>query len=162
MNYAALKAEIALPAYAGKSDAEIVAILQAPLLQRVPIDRKQTWTLLMGRGAWPRLRLIAEGRVALTGAQPDEATLLEAVVGAVDQITREDTTAIDATSDADWGQLQQMLGLFVLNGALTKVDAAHMRDILALGVTQTTRAQQIGCAGVNDQELLAMRKLNLG
>lgn len=110
-------------------------------MKRIPIDRKGAWDTLMARGAWPRLRLIAQGRRSITDAVPDEETLLEAVVGAVDQISREDTSLIDATSDADWSQLQQVLGLFVLNTTITKVDATHMQDILALGMAPLSEAE---------------------
>lgn len=118
-------------------DWQVAEVLNTPDvangLKRVPIPRKEAQTLMFGRGAWARLRLIADGRYALTGALPDAQTLLEAVLGAVDQLRREDTEVIDATSDLDWAQLQQVLGLFVLNTALTKVDANHMAAILALG-----------------------------
>lgn len=157
-----LAQRLAEPDVAALSDAEAAAALNAPDvangLKRVPIPRKEAWTALLPRGAFPRLKRIAEDKFSVSTAVPDATTLIEAALGAIAQLERADTTVIDATSDLDWANLQQVLGLFVLNGALTLVDNDHVAAVLALGQAPRSWAEVNGFpSGVTADDVFVAR-----
>lgn len=127
MNYAALAAEIAKPAYEGLGDAEMLAALNAKTVAvAVPVLAGDVRRLLMVAGRWPRIAAIARGLIP--AADDNQALAAVALVEALAAIESFDlevpayAAAVDAQLDAA-----------VATGL---IEAGHKAAILALGQAQ--------------------------
>lgn len=134
MNYAALKAEIALPAYDGLTDAQIAAALNA---QAVAVHRDapaaEVERVLLRTTEWGRVVRVADGRLTKPEAVADICITLVRTV--------ERGGEIASASDVDFALLQNMVGLLVQ----AEVISTATRDaLLALRATTTSRAAQLG------------------
>lgn len=148
MDYAALKSELAKPAYAGLSDAEAASAVNAATVSVVkPVRSEDVRDYLMVIGKWPRIAAIARGLIAGSDAEKlASVALVEALAlkesfnlsvpayaAAVDAqldacasaglITGPDKAAIVGLKDNDV-PLPDLLGEIVLPEHVTKARAA--------------------------------------
>lgn len=150
MDYAALKAEIALPAYAGMSDAAIAAALNAAtvdIVRKVP-----TWearALLLATGEWGAIKLLS--RQSPTMGTP-EAQAVAVAITTIDSMT--ETTVLDADQADAFAAMQTMVGVLQAAGVLSAGTGAAM---LALRNTKTSRAAQLGLGPVRPGDVAAAR-----
>lgn len=149
MNYSALHAEIALPAYADMSDTEIAAALNAETVQEIrDVPTSEARGLLLATGEWGALVLLAR-------SQPSESVPAELIAAA---ITAEDTLrlteTIEVSDSVNWGAVQAMLGALTSAGVIS----VGTRDaLLALRDTTTSRAAQIGLGLVRPGDIATAR-----
>lgn len=138
MNYAALKAEIAGPAYAGLSDAQIAAALNAPTVDvHRDVPAREIETLLLRSTEWGKVVRTADGRRAAPEAIADICISLVTAA--------ERGRDLASASEEDFGRLQAM--------AEALVDAEVLSDtirdaLLALRTVQISRAAQLGLGAV--------------
>lgn len=135
MDYAALKAEIALPAYAGMTDAQIAAALVAPLaLTGQPFAWGAAKRVAQVSGAWGKI--IKRAQLVPSGAPGDEA-----IYAAANAVSMDDAQAMDPAETSGWAAFQSGIGALQTAGDLSAADVAALA---ALGNQATTRAAQIG------------------
>ena len=148
MDYAALKAEIELPAYAGMSDDDIAAALNAATVPvETSVSTKAIRRYMMLTGAWAKIALVSEG-VNLGAGTPTiphrvaAITALAAVgPGAFDDFDLQDSNVR--------APMAAMLHALVEIGAISQSDK---NAVLDLRKTTVSRASQIGwpSVGAND------------
>ncbi len=144
MNYSTLAAEISLPQYAGMTDTEIAAALNAPGVstrQRVPIAELQARA--MESGVYTALRVVVGNAQA------------PAELRAVAQTVLDLANARFADVDMDNASAVQMFGALVQAGVLTQQQAAQI-DGLAT-VPGRSRAQELGLPAVTVEDVEAAR-----
>ena len=144
MNYTILSNEIAQPAYAGMTDAEIVAALNAPgaaTRRRVPIAELQAQA--MESGVYTALR------IAVGNAQAP------AELRAVAQTVLDLANARFADVDMDNASAVQMFGVLQQAGVIT-VQQARAIDALAT-VPGVSRAAALGLGVVAEADIGAAR-----
>jgi hypothetical protein len=151
MNYAALKSEVAKPEYAGMSDAQIAAALNATTVETIrDVPTSEARALLLSTGEWG-------GIVMLARATPSETIPAEAVAAA---ITAEDTlrltVTLELTRDAYWQAVQTLLGGLVAAGVLS---AGTRAALLALRETTTSRAAQLGWSEIRTTDIETARQV---
>lgn len=139
MNYPALRAELAKPAYAGMTDAEIVAALNAPTAgPSAPASLAAILGYLRSNGLW--LPIKAAGT---SGSNPG-------AVAALDIFQDGHTDSIDLTLPA----ATALLDALVSGSLLTSAQSAAL---MALCATTTSIAAGLGGV-VTEAELAAARK----
>ena len=146
MDYAALKAEIALPAYKGMSDAEIADALNAETIDAV--RKVPTWearSLLLGTGEWGAIKLLSRQAPAM-GAP--EAQAVAVAITTIDTMT--DASVLDADDPEAFAAMQAMVGVLQAAQVLTPPTAAKL---LALRDVKVSRAQQLGLGHVSPGHL---------
>ena len=144
MDYQTLANEIALPTYAGMSDDEIVAALNAltaPTRRRVPIADLQARA--METGVYTALRVVVGNAQA------------PAELRAIAQTVLDLANARFADIDLDNSASRQMFGALQAAGVLTQVQATEI-DALA-DVPGRSRAQEIGLGVVSEADVAAAR-----
>jgi len=144
MNYTILSFEIAQPAYAGMTDAEIVAALNAPgaaRRRRVPIAELQA--LAMESGVYTALRVVVGNAQA------------PAELRAVAQTVLDLANARFADVDMDNASAVQMFGALQQAGVMTPQQAAAI-DALAT-VPGVSRAQVLGLESVTGADVAVAR-----
>lgn len=136
MDYAALKAEIALSKYGGMTDAQIAVALAADtitIMQDVPISAVGGYMLARG---------ITAAADAWATAHPDDTTgVLSAVRSLLGLLASPHLTTVEMSNPTIAAAVEQMLGGMVAAGIMTSTQQA---EILALASTSTTRAAQLG------------------
>lgn len=124
MDYAALKTEIALPAYDGLSDADIAAALNEQTVAGVrDVPTADARGLLLGTGEWGALVLLARSTTA-----PQEA--VAAAITAEDTLRLTET--LEVTKPAYWQAVQVLTSALVTAGVLssgTRDALLAMRDV---------------------------------
>ena len=152
MDYAALKAELALPKYGGMTDAQIAAALVAETVttaQDAPISAVEGYMLTRG---------IIAAADAWAAANPSDKTgVLGAIRSLEGLMASPRLQAVTMTDPATAGAVQQMLGSMTQAGIMTET---QMSEILALGSSTTTRAVQLGLYADTldiEQEIAAAR-----
>jgi hypothetical protein len=152
MNYAALQAEIVLPAYAGMDDDAIAAALNAETVETVrdvpTVDARE---LLLATGEWGALVLLARS----TPASVAQAPVIAAAITAVE--TLRETTTLEVTKPANWTAMQTLVGTMQQAGVMSEGTGAAL---LALRDIHISRAAEIGwTAGVSAADVAAARSL---
>ena len=123
MDYTALAAEIAAPAYTGMNDATLLAALNAKTVPvAVPVQSGEVRRLLMVAGKWPKIAALARGLISGTDGEKLAAV---ALVEALAEIESFDLT-VDAYASAVNAQLDAAI-------AVGLIETAHRAAILALG-----------------------------
>lgn len=143
MDYAALRDEIALPAYKGMSDAAIADALNA---ETIPVVRKvQTWearALLLGTGEWGAIKQLSRQTPDMQSTDPAVQALVQAVSVALTTIdTMELTQVLDTDDPVAFGAMETMVGVLQAAGVLTQQTGDRM---LALRDAMTSRRAQLG------------------
>lgn len=143
MNYQLLWNEISQPAYAGMSDAEIAAVLNAASVtrQRVPYQ-----TL-----AQKARELMVTYSLRVAAESPDTPVELKALAAEVLSLMGGDTEEINL----DHPTSQQMLGMLLQAGVITPQQAAGI-DALANVVTPS-RAESLELGVVTEADIEAAR-----
>ena len=144
MDYNTLSNEINQPQYAGMSDAEIAAALNAPgasTRRRVPIADLQARA--METGVYTALRVVVGNAQAPAELRAMAQTVLDLA------------NARFADIDLDNSASRQMFGALQAAGVLTQVQAAEI-DALAV-VPGRSRAQEIGLGVVIEADVAAAR-----
>lgn len=150
-DYPALKAEIALPVYAGMTDAEIAVSLNAPTISYMQdVICSDARAILFATGEYGGIVLLS--REVPSGTVP--ASLVAAAITAI--ATLDQAQAIQASNSTAWGAVQQMLGAFVQAGTLSQ---ASNDALLALAPATTSRAEQLGFIPVYEADIQAARKV---
>lgn len=150
MDYAALKAEIALDAYKGMDDAEIAAALNAETVDAV--RKVQTWearALLFGTGEWGAIKLLSRQTPTMGST---EAQAVAVAITTIDTMT--ETQVLDADQPEAFGAMQQMVGVLQAAGVLT---AATATKLLALRDAKISRAAQLGLGEVRPGDVANVR-----
>jgi hypothetical protein len=151
MDYAALKAELAQPVYAGMSDDDIAAALNAATVE---IHRDAPGALvkqiLLRTTEWGRVVRVADGRLTKPDAVVD---ICISLVGALTPTMGAEGTLAAAT-DEDFARLQMMAGALAAAGVI----AGETRDaLLALRTVTTSRAAQLGLGEVRPGDVATAR-----
>lgn len=148
MDYAGLKAEIGLPAYAGMSDVEIAAALNAEIDAVRDVATSDARALLLRTGEW--------GAITLLSRQvPSEAVPAEAVAAAITAIdTLRLTTTLETTKAPYWQAVQAMVAGLQAAGVLSEATGTAL---LALRQTTTTRAAVLGLGRVSPGDVQTAR-----
>lgn len=150
MDYAALKAEIALPAYQSMSDAAIAAALNAKTIDTV--RKVATWearSLLLGTGEWGAIKLLSRQAPAMGSP---EAQAVAVAITTVD--TMELTSILDADDPVAFGAMQAMVGVMQAAGVMTAETAGKL---LALRDVKVSRADQLGLGPVRPGDVSTAR-----
>lgn len=154
MDYAVLKAEIALPAYVGKTDAEIVAALNASTIAvDADVDPADIWEVLTEVGAWGKIEL--HSRRAPLGTLGD-MTGDNITVGALIELVR----AVDQQRMLRWTRpavQQQWAARFDALRVAGFLTAPQRLRILNLGRGTTSRARQLGLPDVTGEDIKTAR-----
>jgi hypothetical protein len=144
MDYATLKSEIALPAYAGMTDAEISAALNAPIACTQDVPARSVRAVLMARGKWPLVLIASEATTK--DATWAAARLLYDFVG--------EGGTFDTSNGAMLAALTGQMQTLVAGSVLVDADKAA---VLALTEGTTTRAAQLGLGSVNAGDIQTAR-----
>ena len=153
-NYAGLKAEIAKPAYAGMTDAQIEAALTAPMTVAVDVPTGAVEGFF-------RSRLLMGGlqRFVANPPQGAPAELVEGISEFLGMVLSPHVSAVQMSDPSINATVTTVINAAAASGLLTTQQAA---DLLALGVRQTTLAETLGFTPgeIHDmgQELLAARR----
>lgn len=148
MDYAGLKAEIALPAYAGMSDDQIAAALTAntvTVYQDVPIGKVVGYLAIVGK--LPSITGYAGSDVATKIAAAEFTALA----------TAPSVTAFQCSDPATFAAVQSFLTTFVSSNLISSDDESVL---LGYAQSMTSRAAQLGFGPHCDmtQEIAAARK----
>ena len=151
-DYAGLKAEIALPKYAGMDDPTIAADLEATI--SMPVD-----VPVGSVEGYMRSRMLLGGMQRFVAAPPigAPAALIEGLTELLGMVLSPHVSAVAMTDPTVNAAVNAVLGAAVSVGLMS---AQNEADLLAMGVVSTTRAQQLGMTpDVHDveQEMLAAR-----
>lgn len=161
MSYAALKVELALPAYAGLSDAAAAAaLLGASATDFADINPSDWWALLVDSGDIVRLSMAA--------SFPPSATLFSGGPNATDTLVGRAKALLVAVQPPSVVPLRttkagtRAAWSTIINALVTgSVIQASTRDaMVALATVATNRAAQLGFPLLNDQEVRAARFYN--
>lgn len=154
MDYEALRAEIAKPAYSGLTDAAIAAALNAPINTEDPLAgatlgrvwsrprQAQGWTSALGRA-----HVVAADAAATTAQRGRAWTAIEIV-------ERDGLGEMDPRVGPQRTALVAFLDQLVTDGILTTGDKAAT---LAALIRATSIADQIGCPAVQAAHIAAAR-----
>lgn len=136
---AALRTELATDptgrGYAGKTAAEIAALLAAPVQAAVPEPQPKAFKwgdargIAQAHGCWPMIVLRARG----TPAMPPQTAQDGAILAAINAVSAEREQIINAADPGEWGAFSAGVQAFAAVGDLTEAAAAA---ILALGTYQ--------------------------
>lgn len=160
MDYAALKAEIALPAYAGMSDAEIAVALNAAV-----IDVAQNVEASVVRGDILADAEMAWGWVGVMATAPLLPSDPLAPVKALCLVVRDTLSLVvtlEATDEAKWTAMQAALNGLLLARQQTGIPlmSEALRDaVLARRMTKISRAAQLGLPPVDEQAVITARQV---
>lgn len=144
MNYSTLATEISLPQYAGMTDAEIAASLNAlSAATRRAVLIQELQAAAMGNGVYTALRV-----VVLDASLPVQ---LRAAAQTVLDLAGAQFPAVDLDSPAS----RQMFGVLEQAGVVTAEQAAQI-DALAT-VPGRSRAQELGLGDVVEADIQAAR-----
>lgn len=152
--YLTLKTEIALPAYVGKTDAEIVTTLNASTIPvDVDPDPVDIWEVLTEVGAWGKIEL--HSRRAPLGTLGDMAGD-NATVGALIELVRavDQQRLLRWTRPAVQQQWASRLDALRVAGFVT---APQRLRILNLGRGTISRATQLGLPVVTAEDIKTAR-----
>lgn len=148
-DYAALKAELARPEFAGLSDAQIAAALKADMrmvARDVPIGEMEGALRLM-----PAVTAMEDWLAAHPSPSPARTAVGEllGMIGGKIAVVEMSRPIVAAT-------IEDQLRAIVAAELLTEAEAAYL---LSLGQRQVTRAEQLGWPGdrLTDQEIKAAR-----
>jgi hypothetical protein len=148
MDYAALRAEIAQPAYAGLSDAEIAAALNAEIDAVRNVATSDARALLLATGEWGAITLLAR-------QEPSESVPAEAIAAAITAIdTLKLTEVLETTKTPYWQAVQAMVAGLQAAGVLSEATGTAL---LGLRETTTTRAAQLGLGQVSPGDIQTAR-----
>lgn len=149
VNYQALKKEIALPAYVGLSDDEIVAALNAQITgPAIAIPLGTLAGVIEMTGIYERLEATTASLTASDALKAVCRKVLRLVSG-VSPIAE-----LDMADPASAAAVGSILDALVAGSVIT---ADERVAILALGETTTTRARQVFGAPVSVDDLVAAR-----
>lgn len=147
MDYAALYAELANDpegiGYAGKSDAERAALLNAPTRdgwRDVTVGEIAGYALL--NLAWPGIEAAAESQDAQVRAVARSALAL---------MTNPAIQTVELSKADKRAAFTALLDVLVAAGAIT---AGHKAGVLALGQIKISRAQELGFGHVQIQDII--------
>lgn len=144
MDYSILAAEIAAPQYAGLTDAEIVAALNAlsdPTRRRVPIAELQARA--MEAGVYTALRVVVGNATAPAELRAVAQTVLDLANARFEDV------------DLDNAAARQMFGVLQQAGIITTEQAALI-DALA-DVSGVSRAEALGLGVVSERDVATAR-----
>lgn len=143
MDYAALKAELAKPAYAGMTDAEAaVAINAATVVVKRPVQSADARRYLMLVGKWPTIAALARGLIAGTDGEKLAAVAL------VEALTLKET--FNLSVPAYLTAVQAQLGACEAAGL---IDAADTAGILDFANVSVPLLPTIGCGEIQDVDV---------
>lgn len=161
MNYQALKAEAALPAYAGMTDAEILASLAAlsvPQVRNVEASAVRGDFLADPEMAWGWICVVCNMQLTLA----DAALLPVQALSFTVRDTLLASSTLEATDEAKWGAMQAALdGLLAARTAtgLPLMSDALRAAIVARREVLIARWQEIGLPRQPDGEDLKTARL---
>lgn len=136
---AAIRAEVQADpterGYAGKTAAEIAALMSVPVPAPIPEPEHRPFAwgeargIAQAHGCWPMIVLRARG----TPSMPPQTAEDGAILAAINAVSTEREQKIDASNPAEWGAFSQGVAAFLAVGDLT---SAAANAILALGTYQ--------------------------
>lgn len=148
-DYAGLKAEIALPQYAGMTDAQIAAALLSPIpAPALPFAWKAVKTIVQVSGTW--------SKVVLRSRLSDGSA---ANLAAINSVETDDSLLINVADPGATSAMSGGLGALLAAGDITLADVAAINALMT--PLTTTRAAQLGLIpGQHDpvQEIAAARR----
>jgi len=148
MTYAALKAEIALPAYEGLSDAEIVAALNAETIDAWrDLSTGEVAGFALLNLAWTGIKALAANAEA-----PSEARAV--ADAALTLLTNPAIQTVQLSDETKRTTFIAMLDALVSAGAIT---SDHKAGLLAMAQSKTSRAALLGMAGLTVGDLESAR-----
>ena len=144
MNYSTLADEISLPQYAGMTDTEIAAALNAPgVSTRRAVSLSALLAAAALNGSYAAVKAAAESEAAPAQVRGVCASVLVLLSGVFQEINLDDA------------RVQASLGTLAQAGVLT---AAQMAEIDGLAdVPGRSRAQELGLGTVTVEDILAAR-----
>lgn len=152
-DYAGLKAEIAKPAYARMTDAQIVTALEAPTTSTVDVPTSAVEGYLLAHLLMGKLQAFANGPPS--GADP---TLVAGIGALLEMVLSPHVPKVLMTNPDVSAAVTATLAGSV---AATLISAQNQTDLLALSQVSTTIAQTYGFdPAIHDmsQEILAARR----
>lgn len=150
-NYLRLRDALAVPAYAGLSNAEAAAMLNAPTVERT---RRFEWrearrkAILAGR--WSMVLV----RARQTPSLPPVTGLDRAILAAINATSMEVDQEIDPAIEDEWQVLLDGLDALVASNDLTAEVADAIR---ALGAEAVSPASEIGWPAVSEHDVAHAR-----
>ena len=151
VDYRALFAEISKPAYAGLTDAQIAAAMQAPMTVHIDVPIKMVEVYF-------RTRLLTGGLKRFVAAPPAGAEQLAAGLGEfLDLLASQHVESVAMSDPNTYSVVDTVLGASASAGLIT---ARHHADLMAMA----QQAATVGAAfGLDDrheaeQEIIACRK----
>ena len=132
-NYAALKAEISLPKYAGMKDDQIAAALAAPVdvVRPFPLGAAITIASLSANFSWPRILQRARGTAEL----PPKTAADFAVMCAQNIGSQPASTMMDPANESAWATFLGGLTALEAVGDLSADDVAAIKNLATITTT---------------------------
>lgn len=153
MDYAALKAEIGLPAYAGMSHAEIAAALNArTIAARVDVGDADLRDVLLLAGIWGRLALLS--RLPPSANALTSPTTQDGIVARVIDLVTIAERGLRLSRAGVRNRFAALLTAMVADGTIT---ASARTDLLAPMAVTISRAEELNLPPVSAGDVATAR-----